>query len=89
MGDKLEKITILKDEREIECDVLFTFDCLETGKTYIGYTGNDFGTNGRKNIYVSSYDMVAGTGELEDVTNPVELSMIQDAVAKIDEESRI
>ena len=33
--------------------------------------------------------MVAGTGELEDVTNPVELSMIQDALAKIDEESRI
>ena len=89
MGNIKEKITILKDEREVECEVLFTFDCEETGKSYIGYTDNSFGTNGRKNIYISSYDMVAGTGELGDVTDPLELEMLQEVLAQIDEESRM
>ena len=33
-----EKIVILKDGKEVECDVLFTFDSEDTGKTYFGYT---------------------------------------------------
>ena len=32
-----EKIVILKDGKEVECDVLFTFDSEDTGKTYFGY----------------------------------------------------
>ena len=33
-------ITIEKDGKEVECDVLFTFDSEDTLKTYIGYTDN-------------------------------------------------
>ena len=43
MGNVTEKITILKDEKEVECEILFTFDCEETGKSYVGYTDNEFG----------------------------------------------
>ncbi|MDD5888326.1 MAG: DUF1292 domain-containing protein [bacterium] len=89
MGNVTEKITILKDEKEVECEILFTFDCEETGKSYVGYTDNEFGTNGRKNIYISSYDTVVGTGELYDVTDPEELAMVQEVLAQIDEESRM
>lgn len=83
-----EKITIQKDGKEVECDVLFTFDCDDTGKTYIGYTDGIVGENGRKNIYVSSFDPIIGTGKLDDITDPNELSMVQDVLAQIDAESK-
>ena len=35
-----EKIVVLKDGKEVECDILFTFDSEDTGKSYIGYTDN-------------------------------------------------
>lgn len=88
MGNIAEKITILKEEKEVECEVLFTFDCAETGKSYVGYTDHSFGTNGRKNIYVSSYDPIVGLGQLEDITNTNELEIVQSVLAQIDEESR-
>ena len=51
-----EKVLMEKDGRTVECDVLFTFDCEDTLKSYVGYTDNDIASNGRKNIYVSSYN---------------------------------
>lgn len=86
---KVEKITILKDDKEVECEILFTFDCEETGKSYLGYTDHSFGSNGRKNIYVSSYDPVVGTGKLGDITSAYELEMVQEVLIKMDEESRM
>lgn len=88
MGN-VEKITILKDNKEMECEILFTFDCEENGKSYLGYTDHSFGSNGRKNIYISSYDPVVGTGKLEDISSANELEMIQKVLMQIDEESRI
>lgn len=82
-----DKIIIKKDGTEVECTVLFTFDSQDTKKSYIGYTDNSIGKNGRKNIYVSSFDPVAGTG-LESITDPKELEMVQDVLKQIDEESR-
>lgn len=86
--DKKEKIVILKDGKEVECDILFTFDCDQTGKSYIGYSDNSIGENGRKNIYVSSFDPILGTGELSDVTEKRELDMVQEVLMQIDEESK-
>ena len=86
--DRKEKIVILKDGKEVECNILFTFDCDQTGKSYIGYSDNSMGENGRKNIYVSSYDPIIGTGELGDITDKAELDMVQDVLMQIDEESR-
>ena len=89
MGNIAEKLTIIKDGKETECEVLFTFDCEETGKSYVGYTDHSFGTNGRKNIYVSAFDPVVGTGVLYDISDSNELEMVQEILAQIDEESRI
>ena len=87
MGNIAEKLTIIKDGKETECEVLFTFDCEETGKSYVGYTDHSFGTNGRKNIYVSSYNPFAAIIKLEDVTDPRELEMVHDVLLQIDEEA--
>ncbi len=82
-----EKIVILKDGKEVECDILFTFDSEDTHKTYFGYTDHSIDKNGRKRIYVSSYNLISGNGKLEDITDPKELDMVQEVLAQIDEES--
>lgn len=89
MGRISEKITVLKEGKELECDVLFSFDCEENGKRYLGYTDNSYSNNGRKNIYISSYDPVAGSGVLNSLTDDNELSLVQEILTKIDEESRM
>ncbi len=74
---KDEKIVIQKNGIDVECEIVFTFDSPDTEKTYIGYTDHSIGKNGRKNIYVSSYDPVLGTGKLEDLTDEREIEMVQ------------
>ena len=82
-----EKIIIQKNGREIECDILFTFDSEDTDKAYIGYTDNSINENGRKNIYVSAYDPVMGYGTLEDIETEEEMAMINDVLMEIDRQS--
>ena len=81
-----DKITIEKDGKEIDCDILFTFDCDDTKKSYVGYTDNTI-KDDRKTIYVSSYDPLDKDLKLEDITDPKELEMIQDVLQKIDSEA--
>ena len=82
-----EKNTMEKDGEKIECDILFTFDCDDTMKSYVGYTDNKIAANGRKTIYVSSYNPLSNKLELEDITDPKELEMIQDVLSQIDSEA--
>lgn len=84
--DQLGTITIMKDGKEVECEVLFTFENDELKKQYIGYTDNSYGENGRKNIYVSSWNPVLGTDKLEDITTQEELDMVRDVLNQIADE---
>ena len=83
-----EKIIISKDGKEVACDILFTFDSEDTGKSYIGYSDHSIAANGRKNIYVSAFDPILGYGSLEDITSEEELAMVRDVLAEIDKQSR-
>lgn len=83
-----EKVLMAKDNQTIECDVLFTFDSEDTMKSYVGYTDHTFAKNGRKNIYVSSFNPLNPKAELEDITDPLELEMINEVLVKIDEDSK-
>ena len=82
-----ETIQIEKDGETIDCDVLFTFDSEDTMKSYIGYTDHSFGTNGRKNIFVSAYNPLKAKIELEDITDERELEMIREVLNQIDDEA--
>lgn len=86
--DTNEKVVILKDGKEVECDILFTFDCEETKRSYIGYSDNSIAENDRKNIYVSSYDPNAENIVFENITDPNEMKMVQDVLVQLDEDSR-
>ena len=78
-----EKITINKNGQEIECDILFTFDCDELSKTYIGYTDNTKNEKGEDNIYVSSIDILGDHSKLNDVTTQEEWDMINDVMKEL------
>lgn len=78
-----EKIQIEKNGKMVDCDVLFTFDSEDTLKSYIGYTDNSIAENGRKNIYVSAYDPLKPTMELEDITDQRELDMIHEVLVDL------
>ena len=82
-----EKVQIEKDGKVIECDVLFTFDSEETMKCYIGYTDHSVGANGRKNIYVSSYDPLKPKLESENITDERELAMVNEVLQQLDAEA--
>lgn len=83
-----EKIVVNKHGKEVECDILFTFDSEDTGKAYVGYSDQSIGANGRKNIYVSAFDPILGMNSLEDITDEKELEMVRQVLAEIDKQSR-
>ena len=82
-----EKIQIEKNGKTIDCDVLFTFDSEDTMKSYVGYTDHSFGSNGRKNIFVSAYNPLKAKIELEDITDERELKMVSEVLNQIDIEN--
>lgn len=81
-----EKIQIVRNGKEVDCDVLFTFDCEDTMKAYVGYTDHSIASNGRKNIFVSAFDPLKPKMELESITDKKELEMINDVLMNFDEE---
>ena len=49
--------TVINDEgKEVQCEVLFTFDSDETGKHYIIYTDNTTDEEGNTKVYASTFD---------------------------------
>jgi len=82
-----EKIQMKKNGEVVDCDILFTFDSEDTMKSYVGYTDGEIASNGRKNIYVSSFNPALEKPVLENVTDEREVAMIADVLQKIDEES--
>lgn len=82
-----EKIHLNKNGRDVTCDVLFTFDCSNTNKSYVGYTDHSVGSNGRKNIYVSSFNPFNINMVLEDVTDKRELDMVNEVLQQLDAEA--
>ncbi len=81
--DDLGKIIIEKDGKEVECEILFTFDNEDLRRSYVAYTDHSVTESGRENIYVASYDPIVGTGELEKITSQEELQMVQEVLEQI------
>ena len=74
---------IVKDinGKEIECDVLFTFDSTDTNKSYIVYTDNTKDELGNIKVYANTHN--EETGELDEITTEEEWSTIEQIFASI------
>lgn len=55
-NEKMSFNVITEDGKEVECEVLFTFESDETKKNYIVYTDNTTDEGGNTKVYASIYD---------------------------------
>ena len=75
-----EKMTfkVTNDEgKEIECEVLFTFESDETKKNYIVYTDNTKDENGNTKVYASIYEPDKEKTVLEPIESEEEWKIIE------------
>lgn len=84
-----EKMTfkVINDEgKEIECEVLFTFESDETGKNYIVYTDNTKDEAGNTKVYASIYDPDAEETKLEPIETDKEWKIIETILDELQKE---
>ena len=78
------KIVIKNDKgEELVCDVLFTFDSDETGKSYIAYTDNTKDEKGNTKVYANTYDKTGEDLKLSQLTNDKEWKIIDNILASV------
>lgn len=75
-----------QDGKEIEYDVLFTFESDETKKNYIAYTDNTKDENGNIQVYASTYDPEDPETKLEAITTDKEWKVIETILETLQEE---
>lgn len=79
------KLTNEKGE-EVVCDILFTFDSDETGKSYIVYTDNSKDENGKVRVFASIYNPNDAKTKLEDIKTDKEWKVIETILETLQEE---
>ena len=80
-------IKVTNDKGEtVVCDILFTFDSEETGKSYIVYTDNSKDENGKVRVYASIYNPNDPKTKLEDITTDKEWKVIDTILQTLQEE---
>ena len=78
------KIVIKNDKgEELVCDVLFTFDSDETGKSYIAYTDNTKDEKGNIKVYANTYDKTGEDLKLSQLTTDKEWKIIDNILASV------
>ena len=84
-----EKMTfkVLNDEgKEVECEVLFTFESDETGKNYIVYTDNTTDEEGNTKVYASIYTPDQDETKLEPIETDKEWKIIETILDELQKE---
>ncbi len=82
--EKKGVFTIVDDRgREIECEILFTFDSDETKKSYIVYTDNTTDEEGSTKVYASVYDPTGQTSALMPIETEKEWLVIENILSSV------
>ena len=85
MNDEKKGIfTKVNDEgKEIECEILFTFDSDETKKSYIVYTDNTLDEEGSTKVYASVYDPTGQNPALMPIETEKEWLVIENILSSV------
>lgn len=87
--DKENKFKVIdKDGKEIEFEVLFTFESDETKKNYMVYTDNSTDDDGNVRVYASVFVPEAEPLELLPVETEREWKVIETILDSIQEENK-
>lgn len=82
-----DTFTVINDEgKEILCNVLFTFDSDETGKSYIVYTDNSKDKMGNVQVYASIFNPEDANTKLEPIETEKEWKVIDTILKTLQEE---
>lgn len=87
--EELKKSSFMVKDNEgkdIECDVLFTFDSEETKKSYIVYTDNTTDEEGNVKVFASIYDPKVENPVLEAITDEKEWKIIETILETLQDE---
>lgn len=89
MEEERMTFKIFNDEgKEIECEVLFTFESNETGKNYMVYTDNTTDDEGNTKVYASIYNPEEKEPKLEPIESDKEWEIVETILKQIQEEVR-
>lgn len=79
---------VTEDGKEITCNVLFTFDSEETGKSYIAYTDNTYEEDGSIKAYAAVYHPNDLNSGFEPIETDKEWKVVEAILDSIQEEVR-
>ena len=74
-----------KDGKEIEFEILFTFESDETNKNYMVYTDNTTDEEGNKKVYASTFDPKEENPVLGPIETDEEWKVIENILNKLQE----
>lgn len=84
--DNKGKFTITNEEgKELECEVLFTFDSDEFKKSYIVFTDGTLDDNANIKVYANTYDPSGEDINLGVIENDEEWKVIENLLASLQE----
>ena len=84
MKEELVKFKVFDDNgKEVECEVLFTFDSDETGKSYMVYTDNSEDEEGNTRVFASIYNPNESKVKLEPIESDKEWKIIETILQEI------
>ena len=88
MKEETMTFKVINDEgKEIECEVLFTFESDETKKNYIVYTDNTIDEEGNTKVYASIYNPDQDETKLLPIETEKEWKIIETILEELQNET--
>ena len=88
MEEKMTFKAINGEGKEVECEVLFTFESDETKKNYMVYTDNTVDEEGNTKVYASSYEVEGEEQKLLPIETDKEWAIIETILNDLQEEAK-
>ena len=87
-SEEVMTFKVMNDEgKEVECEVLFTFESEETKKNYIVYTDNSTDEEGNTKVYASIYNPNEAETKLLPIETDKEWKIIETILEEIQSEA--
>lgn len=87
-SEEVMTFKVMNDEgKEVECEVLFTFESEETNKNYIVYTDNTTDDDGNTKVYASIYNPDEQETKLLPIETEKEWKIIETILDEIQKEA--
>ena len=88
MKEETMTFKVMNDEgKEVECEVLFTFESDETKKNYIVYTDNTVDNEGNTKVYASIYNPDEDETKLLPIETDKEWKIIETILEELQNET--